>query len=156
MSFSSPSSQTRTYWSMFSSSWTIVTFVLVMSMMTTTCISAETRETSFIEHCIRMKIISPPPVAKRYQRMVDFGHIVCRDQFRIVWFSIRSTGKLPKHYLEALCNIYNDDQKKVNGYVKDNFVGSDPQKLIGGETCATIREYKKKLLKAPPPSLKKL
>ncbi|MED6127692.1 hypothetical protein PIB30_090443 [Stylosanthes scabra] len=137
-----------------SSLWTIATLVLIMSMMMTTCVSEEPSE-STIEHCLKMKISSPAPATKRYQKMLDFGRVVCRDQFRIVGFSIRSRGKLPKHYLEALCNIYGDDQQKVNGYVKDNFFGYKPQELIGDETCVAIRE-KKKLLKAPPPSLKKL
>ena len=127
------------------SSWAIVVLMLVMPMMT--CVPATASNT--IEHCLRMLLNPPPPPppAKRYHRMLDLGRIVCRDRFRSVGYYMRATGELPSNYMEALCNIYGDDEKKVEGFINSTFIASNSHRLMGGQTCATVR---KKQQHAPP------
>lgn len=126
-------------------------FVLVMM---TSCAPTTA---STIEHCLRLKLNPPPPPsahgAQSYHMAFNLSRIVCRDIFRAIGYSMRSTGKLPLNYFGALCNIFGDNEDKVEHYIKGRFNPRYFDKLIDGRSCATIR---KKQHPMPPSSLSRL
>ncbi|GAU40410.1 hypothetical protein TSUD_136570 [Trifolium subterraneum] len=130
----------------FSRKIIIVMFVLAMI----TCAPAKA---STIEHCLRLKFYPPPPPPQAvlgHRSRFDLSRIVCRDVLRAVGHSIRSSGKLPWRYLGALCNIFEDNEQKIEGYIKDTYKARDLDRLIDGRSCAIIR---KKLHPISPLSL---
>ncbi|MED6217817.1 hypothetical protein PIB30_021111 [Stylosanthes scabra] len=115
--------------------------LIILLLTVVMSITAGTRQTHVppyeapypIEHCLRKAIYPPPPPSRA----------LCRDSFRRISHDVRATGKLPSQYMEALCNIYGDDQEKVEGFVNSAFFNyKNPQELMNGETCSTLKEKK--------------
>jgi hypothetical protein len=131
----------------FSPKIIVVMFALAMI----TCVPAKA---STIEHCIRLKLNPPPPApraAPGHRTKFDYlSRVVCKDAFRAVGHSVRVTGKLPWSYLGALCNVFGDNDQKIEHYIKDAFRVNDFIKLYDGRTCAIVR---KKLHPTSPSSL---
>ncbi|XP_058787416.1 uncharacterized protein LOC131661798 [Vicia villosa] len=117
----------------------IIVMIVVLAMMT--CIPATA---STVEHCLRLKLNpSPPPppnAVPGYHSAFDLSRMVCRDVFREVGHSMRSTGKLPWVYLGALCNIFGDNEQKIERYVKDTFNPLEFYRLIDDRSCAVVRK----------------
>jgi hypothetical protein len=116
----------------------IMAVMFVLAMITCAPVKAST-----IEHCLRLKFYPPPPppqAALGHGSRFDLSRIVCRDVLRAVGHSIRSSGKLPWRYLAALCNILDDNEQKIEGYLKDTFKDRDLNRLIDGRSCAIIRK----------------
>lgn len=126
----------------------VVVLMVLLPLMTTTSVVATP---SSIEHCLRLLLNPAPPPPKRSPPTFDLGRIVCRDAFRAISHSLQETGKLPLAYLSALCNIFQDNEEKVERYVTRTFRSYDSRTLIAGRHCATIR--KRHHAKAKPPSL---
>lgn len=138
------------------SSRAIVVLMFVLAMMTSCATTSST-----IEHCLRLQLDPPPPppppppphAVPSFRSAFDLSHIVCRDMFRSVGYSIRSTRKLPLSYLGALCNIFGDNEQKVWSYITNTFRPYDFHRLIDGRSCATIRNKQHPL---PPSPLSRL
>ncbi|KAL1363797.1 hypothetical protein AAHE18_03G172100 [Arachis hypogaea] len=129
---------------MSSSKFIIILLVLIMSIMMMPRVPAITVVTHSIEHCLR-KVINPPSplpltATKSELKLLDFSRILCRDSFRRVSHYVKVMEKLPLQYMEALCNIYDDDQEKVETFVNGAFFNYNTQELMNGETCSTIKE----------------
>ncbi|MED6127691.1 hypothetical protein PIB30_090442 [Stylosanthes scabra] len=131
---------------------TIVTSIRMMPRVPTTAGTRQTHVPPYgathpIEHCLRKAINPPPPPSPTAStsdlKLMDFFRVLCRDSFRHVSHDVQVTGKLPSQYMEALCNIYGDDQEKVEGFVNSAFFNyKHPQELMNGETCSTLKEKK--------------
>ncbi|CAJ1974990.1 unnamed protein product [Sphenostylis stenocarpa] len=119
------------------SSRAIAVLMLLLPLMMTN----STATPSPIEHCLRMRLYppSPPPAGSELFKIYDFSRSLCQDVFRGVRHSLRITGELPLDYIIALCDIFGDNEDKVESYVKHILGTNDFLKLSGGRTCATIR-----------------
>lgn len=117
----------------------IILMIFVLAMMTYIPATAST-----IEHCLRLKLNPTPPpppnAVPGYHSAFDLSRMVCRDVFRAIGHSMRSTRKLPWHYLYALCNIFGDNEQKIERYVKDTFNPLESNKLIDGRSCVIVRK----------------
>ena len=95
-----------------------------------------TKIKSPVEDCIRRKIapsLSPSPShTSHFDVMKDQ---LCRDQTRIIMF-LKMNGKFPTYYVEALCNIFGGDDKKVKNYVMKKWLDHS-EKLINSLTCVS-------------------
>ncbi|KAJ1403261.1 hypothetical protein SESBI_27409 [Sesbania bispinosa] len=129
-----------------SSSWAIFVLMFILATMTSIPATAST-----IEYCLRLELNPPPPsppnAAPGIHSVLDLSRMFCRDVFRSVGHSIRITGTLPLSYVAALCNIFGDNEQKVEDYIREAFITYDFHKLMAGQSCATIRK------KPHPPSL---
>ncbi|QCE14883.1 uncharacterized protein LOC114195857 [Vigna unguiculata] len=94
-----------------------------------------------IEQCLRQRLnpVAPPPLDSALYGVFTFTEIVCKDMFRGVAHSLRITGELPLDYVLALCDIFGDDEQKVQSHVTLVFNTHDYHTLAGGRTCAIIR-----------------
>ncbi|KAE9608548.1 hypothetical protein Lalb_Chr08g0236881 [Lupinus albus] len=129
------------------SSRAILVLTFVLASMTWVPANAEENP---LEHCLRLiinphlpsplSLPSPPHIlpAKVYYRWPDFDRLVCNDEFRIVQHNVRLTGKYPTNYLKALCNIFGNNDQKVEHYIKGRIFIQDFKGLMGGRTCGTI------------------
>lgn len=106
-----------------------------------TCIPATA---STVEHCLRLKLnpVPPPPpnAVPGYHSAFDLSRMVCMDVFSAVGYSMGSTGKLPGGYLGVLCNIFGDNEQKIECYVKNTFNPLEFIRLIDGRFCAVVRK----------------
>ncbi|KAL1212644.1 hypothetical protein V5N11_021204 [Cardamine amara subsp. amara] len=93
------------------------------------------------EACIRRNIArsQPPtpsssaePMRSKLDILVDQ---FCRDGSRAVMFFVRLKGKFPSHYVKALCNVFENDEKKVKNYVVERWMGCS--KLATALTCVS-------------------
>lgn len=48
---------------------------------------------------------------------------------------MRITGKFPSQYVEAMCNVFGDDEKKVKEYVEKIWLGLGGPKLVSSLSC---------------------
>ncbi|CAN8276090.1 unnamed protein product [Cochlearia groenlandica] len=93
---------------------------------------------SHIEACIARNIaksISPSPpnkLERSYSDVVEDE--ICRDEARIIMYFLRLNGKFPSYYVEALCNVFGDDEKKVKEYVMKQWLNHS-KKLINSLSC---------------------
>ncbi|RYR23472.1 hypothetical protein HN873_041460 [Arachis hypogaea] len=139
---------------MSSSKFIIILLMLIMSMMMMPRVPTMTAAATHpIEHCLLRKAINPPspppPTATKSElKLLDFSRVLCRDSFRRVSHYVKIMEKLPLQYMEALCNIYDDDQEKVESFVNGAFFNYNTQELMNGETCSTVKE---KMLRFAPP-----
>ncbi|XP_057755407.1 uncharacterized protein LOC130974551 [Arachis stenosperma] len=137
---------------MSSSKFIIILLMLIMSMMMMPRVPTTIAATHPIEHCLRKAInppSPPPPTATKSElKLLDFSKVLCRDSFRRISHDVQVTGKLSLQYMKALCNIYDDDQEKVESFVNGAFFNYNAQKLMNGETCSTVKE---KMLQFAPP-----
>ncbi|WZZ00307.1 hypothetical protein YC2023_072635 [Brassica napus] len=62
--------------------------------------------------------------------------LLCRDETRIIMFFLKMNGKFPTYYVEALCNIFGGDDKKVKNYVMMKWLDHS-EKLINSLTCVS-------------------
>ncbi|WZZ00308.1 hypothetical protein YC2023_072636 [Brassica napus] len=94
-----------------------------------------TKIKSPVEDCIRRKIalsLSPSP-SHTFQFDVMKDQL-CRDETRIIMFFLKMNGKFPTYYVEALCNIFGGDEKKVKNYIMKKWLDHS-EKLINSLTC---------------------
>ncbi|KAK7353949.1 hypothetical protein VNO80_19405 [Phaseolus coccineus] len=119
------------------SSRAIAVVMLLLPLMMTSSVAIP----SPIEQCLRQRLnpSPPPPLDSELYGLFDFNRIVCKDMFRGVNHSLRITGELPLDYVLALCDIFGDDEYKVQSYVSLLFNTDDFHTLAGGRSCATIR-----------------
>ncbi|KAJ4897527.1 hypothetical protein Rs2_24321 [Raphanus sativus] len=96
-----------------------------------------TKIKSPVEDCIRRKMarsLSPSPSnTSHFDVMKDQ---LCRDETRIVMYFLKMKGKFPAYYVEALCNIFGDDDKEVKSYVMKTWLDHS-EKLINSLTCVS-------------------
>ncbi|KAJ0248892.1 hypothetical protein HA466_0144710 [Hirschfeldia incana] len=96
-----------------------------------------TKIKSPVEDCIRRKMVrslSPSPSnTSHFDVMKDR---LCKDETRIIMIFLKMNGKFPDYYVEALCNIFGDDDKKVKDYVMKKWLDHS-EKLINSLTCVS-------------------
>ncbi|OIV97171.1 hypothetical protein TanjilG_28922 [Lupinus angustifolius] len=123
------------------SSWVILVLIFVLAFVTWVPVDAEE---SLLEHCLRRTInlpsppSSPPPTVKAYYPWSHIDRYVCNDEFRIVQHYVQLRGKFPTNYLKALCNIFDNNDQKVEHYIKGRIFIQDFKGLVAGRTCTTI------------------
>ncbi|XP_047159373.1 uncharacterized protein LOC124829841 [Vigna umbellata] len=119
------------------SSRAIAVAMLLLALTITTSVSIP----SPIEQCLRQQLnpVPPPPLDSSLYGVFDFNRIVCKDMFRGVNHALRITGELPLDYIIALCDIFADDEHKVQSHVNLIFYTQDYNTLSGGRSCAIIR-----------------
>ncbi|KAG2322146.1 hypothetical protein Bca52824_015359 [Brassica carinata] len=91
-----------------------------------------------LEACIRKNIarsLSPPPSNKPD---FDVSDELCRDETRTIMIFLRLNGEFPPYYVEALCNVFGSDKKKVKEYVTTRWLNHS-KKLLHSLTCTTRR-----------------
>ncbi|EOA22756.1 hypothetical protein CARUB_v10003468mg [Capsella rubella] len=110
-----------------------MSIVVVVFFVTFQAISAFNPE----ETCIRRNIDrSQAPKSSLEPKTPMFDSLrdtFCRDMARAVMFYVRITGKLPSHYVKAMCNVFGNDEKKVKEYVMDKWLGGS--KLVSNLSC---------------------
>ncbi|ESQ32081.1 hypothetical protein EUTSA_v10005430mg [Eutrema salsugineum] len=91
------------------------------------------------EICIRRNIArSQPPSSSAEPKISKFDIFVdqyCRDTGRAIMFYVRVNRKFPSHYVKMLCNIYENDEKRVMDYILKRWLGFS--KLAYGLTCVS-------------------
>ena len=101
---------------------------------------------SSTERCLRLRFSPPPPPPAGSPPWFDYRNVACKDIFRAEAYYLRETGKLSFDYLEALCNIFGDNEEKVECYIRKYFPNYDVKRLMDGNSCQSIR------LRPKPPS----
>ncbi|KAJ4884167.1 hypothetical protein Rs2_34260 [Raphanus sativus] len=95
---------------------------------------------SHVETCIRRNMaqsLSPSP-----SNVPNTSHFdvlkdqLCRDETRIVMYFLQVNGKFPAYYVEALCNVFGDDEKIVKTYIIRKWLVQS-KKLIDSLACAS-------------------
>ncbi|KAK7350669.1 hypothetical protein VNO77_09530 [Canavalia gladiata] len=129
--------------------WPRAVIIVILVLALISCIPA-TATASTVEHCLKLRLNPPPspPRGSGYHSALDLSRIVCRDVFRVMAYSLRSTGKLPFSYLFALCEIFDDNEPKVESYIIHTFRPYNFHRLVAGRSCASIRNKQH----APSPS----
>ncbi|CDY26156.1 BnaA06g12610D [Brassica napus] len=113
-----------------------ISIIVVLFFATSVAISAAPSH----ETCIRRNIDrSQPPSSsletKTASRFITLAEMICRDMARSVMFHVRITGKFPSQYVEAMCNVFGDDEKKVKEYVEKIWLGLGGPKLVSSLSC---------------------
>ncbi|CAF1926607.1 BnaC05g14160D [Brassica napus] len=113
-----------------------ISIIVVLFFATFVAISAAPSH----ETCIRRNIDrSQPPSSsletKTASRFITLAEMICRDMARSVMFHVRITGKFPSQYVEAMCNVFGDDEKKVKEYVEKIWLGLGGPKLVSSLSC---------------------
>ncbi|KAL0701690.1 hypothetical protein Bca4012_057812 [Brassica carinata] len=65
------------------------------------------------------------------------GDDYCRDATRDVLYFLKLNGEFPAYYVQALCNIFQDEEKKVKEYVMKNWLDHS-EKLIDSLSCSSL------------------
>ncbi|CAN7129238.1 unnamed protein product [Brassica rapa subsp. narinosa] len=45
---------------------------------------------------------------------------LCRDETRVIMYFLEMNGKFPTYYVEVLCNVFGDNEKKVKATLLGN------------------------------------
>lgn len=91
------------------------------------------------ETCVRRNIArSQPPSSPAEPKITNYeilANQICRDVGRAIMFYVRLNRKFPSHYVKTLCNVFENDEKKVNEYILQSWLGFS--KLVPGLTCVS-------------------
>lgn len=66
------------------------------------------------------------------------GDDYCRDAARDVMYFLKLNGKFPPYYVQALCNVFEDEEKKVKEYVMKKLWLDHSDKLIDSLYCSSL------------------
>lgn len=110
---------------------TIVFFVVIVSVS-----AISLAKQSPLEDCIRRNIVRSlsPPSKKNESSNFEVSEELCRDESRTIMYFLRLKRKFPPYYIEALCNVFGSDEKKVKEYVTTNCLNHS-KKLLNSLTC---------------------
>ena len=99
---------------------------------------------SYVEVCIRRNValsLSPSPSINPNTSHFDvMRDQLCRDETRVIMYFLEMNGKFPTYYVEVLCNVFGDNEKKVKAYVKAYVIRKwldHSKKLVDSLTCAS-------------------
>ncbi|KAJ4873364.1 hypothetical protein Rs2_44969 [Raphanus sativus] len=99
------------------------------------------KDKSPVETCIRRNIaqsLSPSPsnslITSHNDVMEDQ---LCRDETRVIMYFLKKNRKFPTYYVEALCNVFGDDEKEVKEYIITKLL-NHLKKLIDSLACASL------------------
>ncbi|GLT28098.1 hypothetical protein SLA2020_030540 [Shorea laevis] len=112
----------------------LVTFVIINSSIP---FSLGMNNTLVYERCLRLVIWPQSPLPSSPDgRFYSISSVdICHDLFRYAIFSLRINGRLPSDYLKAVCNVFKDDERKVNEHLRRNYPTYDLKKMRRGHFC---------------------
>ncbi|CAN8234923.1 unnamed protein product [Cochlearia groenlandica] len=91
-----------------------------------------------LEACIRRNIaqsLSPSsPLNKAETSYLEEEY--CKEEAKIVMYFLKVNGKFPSYYVEALCNVFVQEEEKVKEYVMKNWLDLSTE-LINTLSCAS-------------------
>lgn len=92
-----------------------------------------------VEGCLRRIIapaLTPSPSDKPTTSNLKLEDELCKDETRIVMFFLKLHGMFPRYYLKAMCNVFENDEKKVKDYVTTKWLDHS-EKLLNSLSCIT-------------------
>ncbi|KAJ0255755.1 hypothetical protein HA466_0088130 [Hirschfeldia incana] len=97
-----------------------------------------------LETCIRRNNDEPSPLSLSRKKKVYHLDVVdiigddyCRDAARDILNFLELSGEFPPYYVQALCNVFEDEEKKVKEYVMKNWLYQSG-KLIDSLSCSSL------------------